>query len=202
MQFWQDWRFWQIVVTGGMALAGFTLGTWIKYYYDLRLEKKRREEETRALAAELHGDLFAILSRVRSGQSFVRQQVLTPGPLTKRALTNEYLAHLEVPRTPVFDRNVGRLGRLPATLAREIVEFYAFLEMINKRNEMDCILRDRPDEHIFEMLAKDWKHAEDYIVKKLDSPLASLAGVDPFGERGDGFKDGSAHMVEQACQDA
>jgi len=62
-----------------------------------------------------------------------------------------------------------------------VVDNGVVLEMLNKRIEMDCILRDCPDDYIFEALVKDWEHAEYLITQKLNQPLATLAGVEPFG---------------------
>ena len=58
--FWEDWRLWQIVVTGVLAFLGFTFGTWIKHHYDLRLDRIREDKERLFLAHVIQAEMISL----------------------------------------------------------------------------------------------------------------------------------------------
>ncbi len=121
--FWEDWRFWQIVTTGALAFLGFTFGTWIKYWFDLRRNDRLRWQETEALMKALASEMQAIATSARARAQTLNQFVHNPLP--------SVLQVLEPPRAPVFERNADKIGWIPdaprdqifaAIIAREAVE--------------------------------------------------------------------------------
>lgn len=115
---WQDWRFWQIVVTAVAALLGFVGGTLIKYAFDRRRDRELELVATRSLAVALHAEIGAI--RAKAGQLFE----LIGQSSGASAGAFEAGRALGIPKAVVFEANAGRLGLLPADVCRAVVDFY------------------------------------------------------------------------------
>jgi len=116
--FWQDWRFWQIVVTAGAALLGFIGGTLIKYALDRRRDRELERAAAISLATALHAEISAI--RAKAGQLFGligQSSGVSVGAF-------EAGRALGIPKATVFEANAGHLGLLPADVCRTVVDFY------------------------------------------------------------------------------
>ena len=79
---WEDWRFWQIVVTGALAFLGFTFGTWVKYGFDLRRDKRRGDQERLFLAHATPARALPRKPRTNSGP--VRARAVAASRLSRR----------------------------------------------------------------------------------------------------------------------
>lgn len=122
--FWEQWRFWEVMVTGTGALLGFLGATLIKYALDRRRDQQLRQQEARDLAAELYAELMGI--RPIMEMSVKLAQHLRHQWDTKE-ITNldpGTLVGFDFPPTPIFDRNVGNLGKLGPTLSISLVDFH------------------------------------------------------------------------------
>lgn len=116
--FWQDWQFWQIVVTAGAALLGFIGGTLIKYALDRRRDRAMERAAAISLATALHAETSAI--RAKAGQLFGligQSSGVSVGAF-------EAGRALGIPKATVFEANAGQLGLLPADVCRAVVDFY------------------------------------------------------------------------------
>jgi hypothetical protein len=116
--FWQDWRFWEIVTTGVGALLGFLGATLIAHALERRRDRQRDRETAEVLAAALHAEICAMRSKAMQILGLLGRSSGVPdgGYDIGRAIG--------LPKAVVFERNVKRLGMLPADLARILVEFY------------------------------------------------------------------------------
>jgi hypothetical protein len=116
---WQDWRFWQIVVTAVAALLGFVGGTLIKYAFDRRRDREVELVAARSLAVALHAEIGAI--RAKAGQLF--ELIGQSSGASCRRIRGRARA-LGIPKAVLFEANAGRLGLLPADVCRAVVDFY------------------------------------------------------------------------------
>jgi hypothetical protein len=115
---WQDWRFWEIVVTGLGALLGFLGGTLVHHGLERRRQRLRDQEEACVLAAALHAEICAMRSKALQLLGLLGQSSGVPDGAYAIGRA------IGIPKAIVFERNVRRLGMLPADLARNLVEFY------------------------------------------------------------------------------
>ncbi len=116
--FLQDWRFWELVVTGGGALLGFLGATLIAYALNRRRDRRRNRDAARVLAAALHAEISAMRLKAIQLLSLLGRSSGVPadGYDIGRAIG--------IPRAIVFEQNVDKLGLLSPDLARIAVEFY------------------------------------------------------------------------------
>lgn len=115
---WQDWRFWEIVVTAISALLGFLGGTLIHHRLERRRERLRDRETAEVLAAALHAEICAMRSKAMQILGLLGRSSGVPDG------AYDIGRAIGLPKAIVFEKNVRRLGMLPAELARNLVEFY------------------------------------------------------------------------------
>lgn len=115
--FWQDWRFWEIAVTGSGALLGFLGATLIAHGLDRRRDRQRDRETAQVLAAALHAEICAMRSKAMQLLGLLGRSGVPDGAY-------DIGRAIGLPKAVVFERNVRRVGMLPADLARILVEFY------------------------------------------------------------------------------
>jgi hypothetical protein len=104
--FWQDWGFWEIVVTGISALLGFLGGTLVHHRLERRRERLRDREEACVLAAALHAEVSTMRAKAMQLLGLLGQSSGVPvgGYEIGRAIG--------IPRPIIFERNARRLGTL------------------------------------------------------------------------------------------
>ena len=113
--FWEDWRFWQIAVTGALAFLGFTFGTWIKHAFDLRQDRIRRNHEKVVFAIAFRAEL----SRLRSD---AKSRLVVIGNLEKITTPSFVnVARFDIPAKAVYANNTHRLGELGDRVAELLV---------------------------------------------------------------------------------
>lgn len=128
---WEDWRFWQIVVTGALAFLGFTIGTWVKYYFDRRRDRGLRDDSARALATALYGEVTAIRSAAESTLQAIDQFIERDVRLTPETLLRMY-----IPETPIYDRLVEHVGLLRSDIVLTVVPVYSKIVSIREGAKM------------------------------------------------------------------
>ena len=121
--FWEDWRFWQIVVTGALAFVGFTFGTWVKDWFDRRRDEARhrhestlRDEEKNVFAIAFRAELISIMSDAET-----RLHALKKFGEGSRPAAAAAAAQLGIPAKLVYDNNTDRLGGLGGRVAELVV---------------------------------------------------------------------------------
>jgi hypothetical protein len=133
--FWQDWRFWEIVVTGISALLGFLGATLIHHRLERRRERLRDREEACVLAAALHAEVSTM--RVKAMQLLGLLGQSSGVPVGGYGIGQA----IGIPRAIIFERNARRLGTLTPDLARNLVEFYGIRSaaegLLDAANEND-----------------------------------------------------------------
>lgn len=100
---WEDWRFWQIIVTGVLAFLGFTFGTWVKYGFDRRRDDRLRREKTRVLAVAISGELDQFAKHCRINADALRT-------IDAREMPIDHLRGLVIGDWTVFDAAAGQIG--------------------------------------------------------------------------------------------
>ena len=137
--FLEDWRFWQIVVTGALAFLGFFLAAWAKYLFDLRLDAGRREEEkaVRAeakavMAVAFRAELADMTSEAITRIHQVKYLQARTGPVT---VLN--VGALDFSPKRVFDGNTRRLGDFGRLAAHSMIRAHTQVDHI--RNSVAAI---------------------------------------------------------------
>jgi hypothetical protein len=116
--FWQNWQFWQLVVTAAAALLGFLGGTVATHALDRRRERERERAAALSLATALHAEISAI--RTKAARLF---ELLGPSSGAPAGAFDAGRA-LGIPKPAIFEANANRLGLLPLELCQFVVDFY------------------------------------------------------------------------------
>lgn len=120
---WEDWRFWQIVVTGGLAFLGFTFGTWIKHGLDLRLDRIRRDQENRVFAIAFRAELGTLMTDAEDRLDAINDRTTAPADVLA-------IARFDLPAKPVYANNTHRLGGLGDRVALSVVDAHGTADHI------------------------------------------------------------------------
>jgi hypothetical protein len=174
--FWQDWRFWEIVVTGVGALLGFLGATLVHHALERRREHLRDRETACVLAAALHAEICAMRAKALQLLGLFGQSSGVPDGAyaVGRAIG--------MPKPVVFERNSRRLGMLPADVARYVVEFYGI------RSATEGLLDSANEQHRTVLLS--------WLLQVANTAPQSLMALDAF--LGQSPKDYPLATVEQA----
>ena len=135
---WEDWRFWQIVVTGALAFLGFTFGTWVKYSLDRRLDRIRRDQENRVFAIAFRAELIALMAEAR-----VRLHALKDLGDAGNPVNRAEAARWDIPAKPVYANNTHRLGSLGDEASLSVVAAHGTADHI--RHNVAAMLAQPPD---------------------------------------------------------
>jgi hypothetical protein len=106
--FWQDWRFWEIVVTGISALLGFLGGTLVHHGLERRRERLRDREDACVLAAALHAEICAMRAKALQLLGLLGRSSGVPDG------AYDIGRAIGIPKAVVFERNARARSRPPA----------------------------------------------------------------------------------------
>ena len=122
--FWEDWRFWQIVVTSAFAFFGFFMAAWAKYLFDLRLDRRLRNVEIVAVTDALVAELRKLHFFSNGHAAKLRQ----PPRATFRAIVAN-----RPPNTPFFEKMTGQqLGLLNPEALLKLIEAHYRHEFLTR----------------------------------------------------------------------
>ncbi len=123
----EDWRFWQIIVTGLFALVGFFLAAWVKYGFDLRLDARRRKQERIAVAVEVQAAMVAVMVQAVSAKRVISGYRDRGEPMPVGALVS-----FELPQREFLHGAPGQLGVLGPDLCFKIAQANMWLTIIRQ----------------------------------------------------------------------
>jgi hypothetical protein len=91
-------------------------------------QAENREDEKKVLAAALHGELLASITRLSNTRQWLELLLVTAGELAKSG--GSLQAPLKIPRvpTPVYDANIAKMGLLGASIVADVAEVYGILQ--------------------------------------------------------------------------
>ena len=139
-----------------------------------------RNFETRTLAASLHGELTALLSRVHSQRSLI----LTQWKIYEAAAADRQLREVESPMmpltftVPVFESCIPKLGLLGPSVTADVVE--VFSRATTRTPSPSEVPKFRPEQlaRVYKALHEGYRDWGDEIVR-VGARLGHLQGFGP-----------------------
>ncbi len=129
------------------AFAGFTLGSFITYSFNLRLQERREEREAKAIALELRAELVSLYDALKD-----TYETFCKGIAGEQRQPIEILRFVYFGDSTVYQSQVGRLGRLPTKVTEELIEFHArrkyFRDMIEANERYYTVVSEFEEDSV------------------------------------------------------
>ncbi len=138
---WQNWQLWTVIA----AFAGFTLGNFIKFVFDHRVEKLRRKAQARSLAISLRAEV-CVLSSVLWGRYANLHNAIFVQMVVEKTMGGDDVRTFHVKHTfqqfsyTIYDFQAQHLGLLPPELSAMVIGAYGLMKSSYQGSEFDLTI--------------------------------------------------------------